>query len=200
MSTRFWANGLDGEEKRRRTCYRYYRTIIWTAHLEVKKTKDCVAGLKHLHVSRRENSRDSRWMTTPQRSGAVGSNLRLTAYLTLPVLASARGHSLAQCLYVYADIHVHCIVLWCSYCCVKISIAIYWKYPRPNPVIPPWTSCLKLEKLLQFSTSVIFFFFFPFWASVLKQRKWVLFIFCPSYWTVNFKNTSSKNPLLFLEI
>lgn len=158
MSTRFWANGLDGEEKRRRTCYRYYRTIIWTAHLEVKKTKDCVAGLKHLHVSRRENSRDSRWMTTPQRSGAVGSNLRLTAYLTLPVLASARGHSLAQCLYVYADIHVHCIVLWCSYCCVKISIAIYWKYPRPNPVIPPWTSCLKLEKLLQFSTSVIFFF------------------------------------------
>lgn len=98
-------------------------------------------------------------MTTPQRSRTVGSK-QTDSLPTLLVLASAQRLSLAHHLYVYADIHVHYIVLWCSYCCVKISIAIYWKYPCPNPVILPWTSCLKLEKLLQFSTSMIFFSFF----------------------------------------
>lgn len=32
-----------------------------------------------------------------------------------------------------------------------------------------------------------FFFFFPSEHQFSKQRKWVLFIFCPSYWTVNLK-------------
>lgn len=145
-------------------------------------------------------------MTTPQRSGTVGSK-QTDSLPTLLVLASAHRLSLAHHLYVYADIHVHYIVLWCSYCCVKISIAIYWKYPCPNPLILPWTSCLKLEKLLQFSTSMIFFFPFSPRLSISSQAKemcffffFFYFIFCPSYWTVNFKNTSSKTSVLFLEI
>lgn len=80
------------------------------------------------------------------------------------------------------------IALYCDarIAVLRVLLLFIGIIPNPNPILP-WTSCLELEKLLQFSTSVIFFSSSPFWASVLKQRKWVLFIFCPSYWTVNFK-------------
>lgn len=77
------------------------------------------------------------------------------------------------------------LVLLCKdFYCYLLEISL----PQQPFIIPPWTSCLELEKLLQFS-HIRDFFFFPLLLPLLsiKQRKWVLFIFCPSYWTVNFK-------------
>lgn len=68
------------------------------------------------------------------------------------------------------------IALYCDarIAVLRVLLLFIGIIPNPNPILP-WTSCLELEKLLQFSTSVIFFFFFSL-LSISSQAKEMGFI------------------------
>lgn len=164
-------------------------------HLEVKTITDCVLLDWNISMFPEEKTLETLGEWPLVKDAGFKSE---TDGLPDTVCASVWPWALAStsliCICRYTCL-LHCIVMLILLC-KDFFIAIYWRYPCPIPFILPWTSCLELGELLQFSTSVIS----PFWASVLKQRKLFCSFFGPSYWTLNFKNTSSKAPLLFLEI
>lgn len=85
-----------------------------------------------------------------------GLNLRLMAFLTLSG-SVFRPWALANtsliCIFRYTCI-LHCIVMLILLCkdfyCYLLDISL----PHPHFILP-WTSCLELGELLQFSTSMI---------------------------------------------